>query len=158
MSSGIPRIYTSFAEFEREELRRLDSLHTSVDDLVEERFAEDGDFGQSEQPRRRGRPRKHGIRLVGGSREGKEHGAATIAEADRADAEHAGGVPQVRACEVFFEIGGPVIVGIGIGAYVEPCGQGWESGAVRIEGEQPDTITLEKTDYLVEGVIGTIPQ
>jgi hypothetical protein len=57
--SGIPRIYTSFAEFEREELRRLDSLHTSVDDLVEERFAEELDFGQSDTPRRRGRPRKH---------------------------------------------------------------------------------------------------
>ena len=59
MSSGIPRIYTNFAEFEREELRRLDSLHTSVDDLVEERFAEDLDFAPSDQPRRRGRPRKH---------------------------------------------------------------------------------------------------
>ena len=59
MSAGIPRIYTSFAEFEREELRRLDSLHTSVDDLVEERFAEDLEFGSSDQPRRRGRPRKH---------------------------------------------------------------------------------------------------
>ncbi len=59
MSSGIPRIYTSFAEFEREELRRLDSLHTSVDDLVEERFAEELDFGNGEAPRRRGRPRKH---------------------------------------------------------------------------------------------------
>jgi hypothetical protein len=59
MSSGNPRIYNSFAEFEREELRRLDSLHTSVDDLVEERFAEDLDFGHSDQPRRRGRPRKH---------------------------------------------------------------------------------------------------
>jgi hypothetical protein len=57
--SAIPRIYTSFAEFEREELRRLDSMNTSVDDLVEERFSEDLDFGQSEQPRRRGRPRKH---------------------------------------------------------------------------------------------------
>lgn len=33
-----------------------------------------------------------------------------------------------------------------------------QSGMVRIEGEQPDTITLEKTDYLVEGVVGTIPQ
>lgn len=33
-----------------------------------------------------------------------------------------------------------------------------QSGKVRIEGEQPDTITLEKTDYLVDGVIGTIPQ
>ena len=59
MSSGIPRIYQSFAEFEREELRRLDSLHTSVDDLVEERFAEDLDFAPSDQPRRRGRPRKN---------------------------------------------------------------------------------------------------
>ena len=59
MSSGIPRIYTSFAEFEREERRRLDSLRTSVDDLVEVRFADDLDFGQSDQPRRRGRPRKN---------------------------------------------------------------------------------------------------
>jgi len=59
MASFNPRIYTSFAEFEREELRRLESLHTSVDDLIEERFAEDLDFGPSEQPRRRGRPRKH---------------------------------------------------------------------------------------------------
>jgi hypothetical protein len=60
MSSGIPRIYTSFAEFERDELRRLDSLHTSVDDLVEERFAEDLEFGgASDKPRKRGRPRKN---------------------------------------------------------------------------------------------------
>lgn len=57
--SAIPRLYSSFAEFEREELRRLDSMNASVDDMVEERFAEDLDFGQSEQPRRRGRPRKH---------------------------------------------------------------------------------------------------
>ncbi|MEN9935548.1 MAG: hypothetical protein RLZZ387_2127 [Chloroflexota bacterium] len=33
-----------------------------------------------------------------------------------------------------------------------------QAGQVRIEGDQPDTVTLEKTDYLVEGVIGTIPQ
>ena len=59
MSSGIPRIYTSFAEFEREELRRLDSLHTSVDDLVEERFAEDIEMSSSDKPRKRGRPRKN---------------------------------------------------------------------------------------------------
>jgi hypothetical protein len=52
-------MYTSFAEFEREELRRLDSLHTSVDDLVEERFAEELEFGNGDQPRRRGRPRKN---------------------------------------------------------------------------------------------------
>ncbi|MGN6108587.1 MAG: hypothetical protein ACTHU0_26005 [Kofleriaceae bacterium] len=57
--SGLPRVYSSFSEFEREELRRLDGMNSSVDDMVEERFAEDLDFGQSEQPRRRGRPRKH---------------------------------------------------------------------------------------------------
>ena len=32
-----------------------------------------------------------------------------------------------------------------------------QNGKVRIEGDQPDTITLEKMDYLVEGVVGVIP-
>jgi len=57
--AGFPRIYSSFAEFEREELRKLDSLHTTVDDMVEERFSDDLDFERSETPRRRGRPRKN---------------------------------------------------------------------------------------------------
>lgn len=57
--SSFPRVYGSFAEFERDELRKLDSLHTSVSDLVEERFSEDLDFGATgEAPRKRGRPRK----------------------------------------------------------------------------------------------------
>ncbi|MBT8496204.1 MAG: hypothetical protein KJO07_24375 [Deltaproteobacteria bacterium] len=59
---AFPRIYTSFAEFEREELRKLDSLRTSVDDMMEERFAQELDFGDGndERPRRRrGRPRKN---------------------------------------------------------------------------------------------------
>ena len=60
MSAGFPRIYRSFAEFEREELRRLDSINASVDDMMEERFAEELDFGGDDQPRRkRGRPRKN---------------------------------------------------------------------------------------------------
>jgi hypothetical protein len=60
MSAGFPRIYTSFAEFEREELRKLEGLNTSVDDMVEERFAEELDFGGDDAPRRkRGRPRKN---------------------------------------------------------------------------------------------------
>lgn len=53
MSAAIPRIYRSFAEFEREELRRLDSLHTSIDDLLDERFAEELDFGETSARRRR---------------------------------------------------------------------------------------------------------
>jgi hypothetical protein len=59
MSTGFPRIYRSFAEFEREELRKLESLNYCVDDMMEERFAEELDFGGGDQPRRkRGRPRK----------------------------------------------------------------------------------------------------
>lgn len=59
---SFPRVYTSFAEFEREELRKLDSLRTSVDDLMEERFSQELDFGDDSgprKPRRRGRPRKN---------------------------------------------------------------------------------------------------
>ena len=60
MSAGFPRIYRSFAEFEREELRKLDTMNSSVDDMMEERFAEELDFGGSDgAPRRRGRPRKN---------------------------------------------------------------------------------------------------
>ena len=58
--SSFPRVYTSFSEFEREELRKLDSLHTSVSDMVEERFSEELDFGGTgDAPRKRGRPRKN---------------------------------------------------------------------------------------------------
>lgn len=57
--SSFPRVYGSFAEFERDELRKLDSLHTSVSDMVEERFTEELDFsGGGDAPRKRGRPRK----------------------------------------------------------------------------------------------------
>ncbi len=58
---SFPRIYQSFAEFERNELRKLDSLRTTVDDMLEERFSEDLAFDNDERPRRRGRPRKHPI-------------------------------------------------------------------------------------------------
>jgi len=51
--SGIPRIYRSFGEFEREELRKLDSLRTTVDDMMQERFAEELDFEKSGPSRRR---------------------------------------------------------------------------------------------------------
>jgi hypothetical protein len=58
MSLGFPRLYNSFADFEREELRKLDSLRTTIDDMLEERFAEDLGDGSDGPPRRRGRPRK----------------------------------------------------------------------------------------------------
>ena len=52
MSSGFPRIYTSFSQFEREELRKLDSMSTTVEDMLEERFSQELDFGE-EKPRRK---------------------------------------------------------------------------------------------------------
>lgn len=58
MSLGFPRLYNSFADFEREELRKLDSLRTTIDDMLEERFAEDLGDSSDGPPRRRGRPRK----------------------------------------------------------------------------------------------------
>ncbi|WP_428264665.1 hypothetical protein [Haliangium sp.] len=61
---AFPRIYRSFADFERDELRKLDSLRTTVDDLLDERFVDeieplDGDHKQS-QPRSRRRVRREG--------------------------------------------------------------------------------------------------
>jgi hypothetical protein len=58
--AAFPRIYNSFADFERDELRRLDSLRTTVDDLLDERFAEDLElFDTASTPRKqRSRPKK----------------------------------------------------------------------------------------------------
>ena len=38
------RIYRTFEEFEREEIRRLDAVGTSVDDQLNELFLDDLDF------------------------------------------------------------------------------------------------------------------
>ena len=38
---AFPRVYRSFSDFERDELRKLDSLRTTVDDLLDERFADE---------------------------------------------------------------------------------------------------------------------
>lgn len=44
MMHGDQRIYRTFEEFEREELRRGDGPSTSMDDLLGELFAEELDF------------------------------------------------------------------------------------------------------------------
>ena len=56
---AFPRVYRSFTEFEREELRKLDSLRTTVDDMLEEKFSQELDFESDAPRRRRGRPRKN---------------------------------------------------------------------------------------------------
>ncbi len=44
MRKGFPRVYKSFEEFEREELHRLD-MSVVMDDMLDEMFAEELDFG-----------------------------------------------------------------------------------------------------------------
>jgi hypothetical protein len=54
--AAFPRVYRSFAEFEREEIRRLDTMQTSVDEMLEEKFNEELDFEDSPRRGRRGAP------------------------------------------------------------------------------------------------------
>jgi hypothetical protein len=46
MRGAFPRVYQSFADFEREELRKLDRVATSIDDMLDESFAEELDFDE----------------------------------------------------------------------------------------------------------------
>jgi hypothetical protein len=39
-SNAFPKVYRSFEEFERDELRKLDLLHTSIDELIDDMFGE----------------------------------------------------------------------------------------------------------------------
>lgn len=41
---GYPRVYRSFEEFEREELRRGTSLRSTVDDMLDDMFTQELDF------------------------------------------------------------------------------------------------------------------
>jgi hypothetical protein len=40
-SQAYRKVYRSFEEFERDELRRLDTLHMSIDDLLDVMFGEE---------------------------------------------------------------------------------------------------------------------
>ena len=55
---SFPRIYGSFDEFQRDELRKLDNMGVSVDELFEERYADDSDLDSQAPRKKRGRPRK----------------------------------------------------------------------------------------------------
>jgi hypothetical protein len=39
--NAAPKVYRSFEEFERDELRKLDGIHNSIDDMLDEMFAAD---------------------------------------------------------------------------------------------------------------------
>ena len=47
------RIYRTFEEFEREELRRAETVGASVDDMVATVFGEELDFERAEERKRR---------------------------------------------------------------------------------------------------------
>jgi hypothetical protein len=51
-SQAVPKVYRSFEEFERDELRKLDGLHVSIDDMLDEMFAEELDFDPDSKKRR----------------------------------------------------------------------------------------------------------
>jgi hypothetical protein len=44
MKYGDQRIYRTFEEFEREEMRRTDGMSTAMDDMLQEMFAGDLDY------------------------------------------------------------------------------------------------------------------
>ena len=44
MRNSDQRIYRTFEEFEREELRRMDSVSASVDEMIDSVFGEELDF------------------------------------------------------------------------------------------------------------------
>lgn len=43
-SNAFPKVYRSFEEFERDELRKLDGLHVSIDEMLDDMFGEELDF------------------------------------------------------------------------------------------------------------------
>ncbi len=46
-----PKVYRSFEEFERDELRKLDGLHVSIDEMLDEMFADELDFEAGDKRR-----------------------------------------------------------------------------------------------------------
>ena len=43
-SNAFPKVYRSFEEFERDELRKLDGLHMSIDEMLDDMFHDELDF------------------------------------------------------------------------------------------------------------------
>ena len=55
MRAAFPRIYQSFAEFEREELHKLDTMSGSIDSMIGGLFSEELDFDEGSVRRSRSR-------------------------------------------------------------------------------------------------------
>jgi hypothetical protein len=46
-NQAFPKVYRSFEEFERDELRKLDGLHVSIDEMLDDMFGEELDFEEN---------------------------------------------------------------------------------------------------------------
>jgi hypothetical protein len=42
--NAMPRVYRSFEEFERDELRKLDGIHMTIDEMLDDMFSGELDF------------------------------------------------------------------------------------------------------------------
>ena len=46
---AVPKVYRSFEEFERDELRKLDGIHLSIDEMLDEMFPAESPAATGEQ-------------------------------------------------------------------------------------------------------------
>lgn len=48
-SRAFPKVYRSFEEFERDELRKLDGLHVSIDEMLDDMFRDEVDLDEKKR-------------------------------------------------------------------------------------------------------------
>jgi hypothetical protein len=51
-SNAFPKVYRSFEEFERDELRKLDGLHVSIDEMLDQMFGDELNFDEDGKKKR----------------------------------------------------------------------------------------------------------
>jgi hypothetical protein len=54
-SMAFPKVYRSFEEFERDELHKVDLLHSNIDDMLDDMFNDELSFEESDSNKRRRR-------------------------------------------------------------------------------------------------------
>ena len=46
---AVPKVYRSFEEFERDELRKLDGIHLTIDEMLDDMFPNDLNFDEDKK-------------------------------------------------------------------------------------------------------------
>jgi hypothetical protein len=46
---AVPKVYRSFEEFERDELRKLDGVHLTIDEMLDDMFPNELDFDRDDR-------------------------------------------------------------------------------------------------------------